>query len=140
MSIELSGWHPKPVKFEPPSDEDLTTFEAAVEASTLSTASKWWWKQHLQTDHKCRVYEAYKFALDALYYGWAESPQHTAALLDRQDIIQFNKLVEHQFSKELVSTAGKLLCLRERYMFAATLHKAFNKESVLCPAKKQPQL
>lgn len=138
MSLELSGWHPKPIKFEPPSDEEVETFLAAVEATTLPPASKWWWRNHASTEHKCRVYQAYIFALDALYYGWAESPQHTAGLLDRQDIIQFTKLVEHKFSKELLATASKLLCLRERFMFAATLHKAFTKENVLCP-KKPPE-
>lgn len=128
--MDYKGWHPRPVKFEPPSKEDLTSFLEAVENnSTLSASSKWWWNYYGSQDHNTRCKEAFEYCLEMLYLNKVINPEHITGLLPQIFITQFNRLVEHQFSKEHIKTACHIMCLRERYMFACAFHKSFQIET-----------
>lgn len=127
--MDFKGWHPRPVKFEPPSPEAEEAFLELVDSSSIEGFGKWLWHKKAEMSHADRVKEAFEFCVQQLHANVVETPENITGLITKTDIIQFNKLVEHKFSQEHLKTACQLLCLRERYMFACAFHKSFLKET-----------
>lgn len=126
--MDFKGWHPRSVKFEPPTQEAEEAFLEFVEKSSLEGFGKWLWNKRCDMSHADRVKEAFIFCTEQLHANNVETPENITGLLTKSDIIQFNKLVEHQFPREHLKTACQILCLRERYMFACAFHKSFLRE------------
>jgi len=123
MTPYFQGWHPKNVKFEPASQEEKNAFHRFWEPYSQKYASSYvFWSIIMCNTHKLNVSESFKYILDSI--AKIENPEHMTAMMTQAEIREFKILHMLCAPKEILATASKLLCLRERYMFASAFLKS----------------
>lgn len=123
----FQGWHPKNVKFEPASEAEKDAFIKFWEPHAQKYSGSYaFWTITMCNRHRLNVSEAVKHILD--FADKIENPEHMSAMMTQAEIREFKILHLLCAPREILVTASKLLCLRERYMFASAFLKSLQEK------------